>query len=83
MMASDAPCILPNASHGTRGLSLLRLERDLVNAGLGVGEIGLLIVRIMGLNVVEYIGPDVVRIKLKNIAIRVFNEGESLVEIDI
>ena len=84
MMASDAPCILPNASHGTRRVSLLNLGPDLVHAGLGVGEIRL-VVRIR-LEVTEYIvkiGPDVVKITLKNITIRVVNEGESLVEIDI
>jgi hypothetical protein len=71
MMASDAPCILPNATHGTRGVSL---GPGLVNVGPGVDEIGLVIVRI---------GPDVVKIKLENITMRVLSEGESLVEIDI
>jgi len=69
MIASDAPCILPNATHGTRGVSL---GPGLVNVGPGVDEIGLVIVRI---------GPDVIKIKLEKI--RVLSEGESLVEIDI
>jgi hypothetical protein len=50
------------------------LGPDLVNVGIGELEIGLVIVGI---------GPDVVKIRLKKITIRVFSEGESLVEIDI
>ena len=71
MMAYDAPCILSDAKHGTTGLSL---GPDGLNVRVGELEIRLFIVKI---------GPNVVDIKLRNIPIRVFSEGESLIKTDI
>jgi hypothetical protein len=61
------------------------LGPGLVNVGLGVGGIGLVIVRIE-LDFTEgtvKIVPDAVKIELKNITIRFVDVGESLVETDI
>ena len=76
MMASHAPCILPNANHCATGGSLGP------DVGLVVGEVRLIIVRIR-LDVIEDTGPDVVKIRLKNITMQVVNEGEFLVEIGV